>query len=213
MAIKYLDTKENFKKYLTNKTTLMPSSIITYSKLINEYIDRYGIEPNVNSLDDFITIKCKNRQPSVKYAIKHFLNFRWKHKKMYYELRQAKIMPTIRKKRFVNEEQAMNIMLENGPYLFIKSPIEIEEFKLRTKVETYYKRYYESLKQSVSDLGFSIATHDWRRSFAESLKKKGIDIYDIKVALRHSSIKTTERYFENDPEKVATTMLKHQHAI
>ena len=281
--MKYLNVKDNFKKYLNNKTNLMSSSINTYSKIINQYIDSYGIEPNINNLNQFIKLKCRNRQPIVKYAIKYFLEFRWKHKNIYKQLTKAKVRPTIKKRQLITESQAMdiihcikkeehkliakiqyftgakaceaisilkdNIILESedkriridvvgkgdkinslylidnlwpefnlyivneGPYMFIETDKVLNNELLRKKVETYYKRYYESLKEAANNLGLDMATHDWRKSFAEELKKHGADIYEVQIALRQIDTKTTRRIFKHGTEKIAASMLKHQTRI
>ena len=57
-----------------------------------------------------------------------------------------------------------------------------------------------------------MVTHDWRRSFTQSLRQANVDIVEIKKALRHSRIETTEMYFQDDPKTIAETMLKHQRA-
>ena len=229
--MKYLNVKENFKKYLENKTNLMASSINVYSKIINKFVETYGIEPNLNNLNEFIKLKCSNRQPVVKYAIKYFLKFRWKHKNIYKQLTKAEVIPTIKKKHLITESQAMdiihcikkdnhkliakiqyftgakaceiisilkdNIVLESedkriridvigkgdkinpiylidnlwpefklyivndGPYMFIDSDKVLNNGILRKKIDTYYKRYYESLKEAANNLGLDMATHDW----------------------------------------------------
>jgi len=87
-------------------------------------------------------------------------------------------------------------------------------------VQTYYKRYYESIKEAARECDLEMSTHDWRRSFAQQLRdmkdEKGnniISVYDIKKALRHEKIETTERYFKDEPENIAKTMLRHQQGI
>ncbi len=281
--MKYLDIINNFQLNLSKKPELMPSSVTTYVKQIREMVDRYGIDPSILQMNEFIAEKCKKRQPQVKYAIKHYLAFRWKPKSIYLELIPTKIRPPIRKRNYLSRTQAKDIidsmdneehkliskiqyftgaraseiisirkdcilheaefkrikidimgkggkvdpiylgdnlwyelqpyMLNNGAYLFLKECNDLDEMKLRTKIETYYKRYYESLKEAGHNIGLNIATHDWRRSFAQSIKQDGAGIEDVKRALRHSRLETTERYFKNDPEDVAKTMLKHQQGI
>ncbi len=281
--MKYLNVKENFKIYLENKTNLMSSSINTYSKIINEYEDKYGIEPNLKNLNEFILQKCNNRQTNVKCAIKYFLNFRWKHKNIYKQLIKIKAVPVLKKNNYIYEEQAINlisyirnnehkliakiqyftgakanevigILKENisleskekriridivgkgdkinilyvddnlwyefqeyirieGPYLFIKTLTELKDSELWGKTETYYKKYYESLKESARNLDLNIATHDLRKSFAQSLEKHGADMYEIKIALRQKNIEATKNILKNVSEKIAKTMLKHQTRI
>ena len=281
--IKYLDIINNFQINLNRKPELMPSSVKTYVKQIREMVDLYGADPSINQMNEFIADKCKKRQPQVKYAIKHYLNFRWKPKSVYFELISTKTRPPIRKRNYLSRNQAKDIidsmdneehrliakmqyftgaraseiisikkdyilhedefnrikiditgkggkvdpiylgdnlwielqpyMLNNGAYLFLKNCDNLDGMILRTKIETYYKRYYESLKEAGHNIGLDIATHDWRRSFAQSIKQSGAGIEDVKRALRHSRLETTERYFKNDPEDVAKTMLKHQQGI
>ena len=281
--MKYLEIVNNFQLNLSKKPELMASSVKTYVKQIREMVDRYGIDPNISQMNEFIAEKCKKRQPQVKYAIKHYLKFRWKPKSVYFELDSTKIRPPIRKRNYLSRTQAKDVidsmdneehkliskmqyftgaraseiisikkdhilhetefkrikidimgkggkvdpiylgdnlwlelqpyMLNNGTYLFLKNCDNLDEMPLRTKIETYYKRYYESLKEAGHNIGLDIATHDWRRSFAQSIKQSGAGIEDVKRALRHSRLETTERYFKNDPEDIAKTMLKHQQGI
>ncbi len=281
--MKYLDIINNFQLNLSKKPELMPSTVKTYVQQIREMVDRYGIDPNINQMNEFIAEKCKKRQPKVKYAIKHYLTFRWKPKSLYFELINATIRSPIRKRNYLSRTQAKDIidsidneehkliskiqyftgaraseiisikknnivnetefkrikidiigkggkidpiylgdnlwseiqpyMINDGIYLFLKDCDNIDETKLRSKTETYYKRYYETIKEAGHNFGLDIATHDWRRSFAQSIKQDGAGIEDVKRALRHSRIETTERYFNNDPEDIAKTMLKHQQGI
>lgn len=282
--MKYLEVTSNFQTNLSKKPGLMPSSVKTYTKQVKELVDRYGLDPSIDQLNEFIAEKCKKHQPHVKYAIKHYLKFRWKNISKYHELIEAKVRdPSTRKGTYMTRAQAKDvidaidneehkliaklqyftgarasevisikkkdIMLESefnrikinitgkggkfdpiylggnlwielneyttkeGEYLFLNDCLGLDETKIRTKTENYYKRYYESLKKAGKGMGLNIATHDWRRSFAQSLKKGGVQIEDVKKALRHASIKTTERYFKNDPEDIAKTMLKHQQGI
>ena len=281
--MKYLDIINNFQINLSKKPELMPSSVKTYVKQIREMVNRYGIDPNIQEMNEFIAEKCKKRQPQVKYAIKHYLIFRWRPKSLYLELIHTKIRPPIRKRNYLSRTQAKDIidsmdneehkliskiqyftgaraseiisikkdrilyetefnrikidiigkggkidpiylgdnlwielqpyMRNDGEYLFLKNCDNLDETKLRDKTETYYKRYYESLKEAGHTIGLDIATHDWRRSFAQSIKQDGAGIEDVKRALRHSRLETTERYFKNDPEDIAKTMLRHQQGI
>lgn len=99
----------------------------------------------------------------------------------------------------------------DDPYLFIRTHgKEVSEEVLWKKVESYYKRYYESLKDAAQECEVNIKTHDWRRSFAEALRKGGANIKEIKDALGHSKYETTERYFQYDTEEIAKTTLQHQ---
>ena len=102
--------------------------------------------------------------------------------------------------------------MTNGQYLFLQGD-NLSEKQLRTKTENYYKRYYESLRKAGLECGIKMATHDWRRSFAQSIIDNGASIYEAQRSLRHKDTSTTIRYFKDDPEKTAATMLKHQEGI
>ena len=276
--MKYLNRIINFEKNLDKKPNLMPSSVKTYIKLIKELVNKYGESPTVKQLNEFIDLKCKNRQPMVKYAIKHYLNFLWRNKD-YILLNKPITKPTKRKKTYLTKNQAIevinsisnkehrvvailqyftgvraseaisikrenlihereqerikinieskggklepvylsdNLFFEIQPfliiekkYLFLNQSI-LNEKEQRNKVECYYKRYWESLKKAAIECDIDMATHDWRRSFAQSIIKEGASIYEVQRSLRHKDTKTTIRYIEDDPEKTATTMLKHQ---
>lgn len=66
-------------------------------------------------------------------------------------------------------------------------------------------QYYVQLKKA-SELG----THDLRRNFAEILRTKGNDLLVIKQTLGHASLQTTEKYFNENPERVKEAMIKFQ---
>lgn len=276
--MKYLDQMINFEKNLDKKPNLMPSSVKTYVKLIRELTDKYGKSPKVEELNLFIDEKCNHRQPMVKYAIKHYLNFLWRDKDCALLIKPT-IKPTKRKKTYLTRTQAIEVidsienkehrvvaiiqyftgaraseaisikknnvihekeqkrikinieskggrlepvylsdnlffdlqpyMIGEGDYLFLKYNGDSDK-KERVKVETYYKRYYESLKKAAIECDIDMATHDWRRSFAQSVIKEGASIYEVQRSLRHKDTNTTIRYIEDDPEQTAATMLKHQ---
>ena len=77
------------------------------------------------------------------------------------------------------------------------------------RVETIYKRYWESLTKAAKDCGFNIASHDLRRSFADDLRKE-TDIYQVQKTLGHVNINTTTKYLQITPKEIASSMLKHQ---
>ena len=287
------DVLNNFEKNLKNNPQLMYSSMKVYMKLIKELVNKYGIDPTVEQLNEFIAYKCRKRQASVvQAALRYYIKFRWRNwPKIYTELVRAKTRPTAKKKNFLTKEQSIDIinsisnqehkliakiqyftgarasevisikksnmvhekeynririnvvgkgdkvnpiyltdnlmldmqhlLIRKGFYLFIKlQEKELSDEDLRQKVETYYKRYYDSVKRASKDCNMDISTHDWRRSFAQALMdmkdnegKKIYNIYDVKKALRHERYETTEGYFKDAPEQVAKTMLRHQAGI
>lgn len=55
-----------------------------------------------------------------------------------------------------------------------------------------------------SDLSFR--PHDLRHTFAERMRQRGADIYDIQQSLRHNSIETTKRYLHNTRQVVSNAI-------
>ncbi len=264
----------------------MSSSIKTYVKIIREMINRYGIDPSVDQLNEFIAYKCKKRQAfTVQASIKHYIKFRWRNwNSIESQLVKAKARPVAKKKNFLKKEQAIDVihsikkpeykliakiqyftgarvsevisikkssiihekpekrlrmnivgkgdkvnpiyisdsillemqslLMKSSAYLFIRDEGRIlSEDELMVKVENYYKRYHKDLKDAARDCNLDVSTHDWRRCFAQSLRDNKVDTYDIKKALRHERIETTERYFKDESESIAKIMLKHQQGI
>ncbi len=284
--MKYLNIVDNFEQNLKNNPQLMISSVNAYMKIIKELTNKYGVDPSVEQLNEFITYKCRMRQAStVQASIKHYIKFRWRNwNNIEQQLVKAKPRPIAKKKNFLTKSQSIDIinsinngehkliakiqyftgarvsevitikkkdmihereykrvrinivgkgdkvnpiyltdnilidmqqcLLREGVYLFLKDQKNsLPEEQLIKKTESYYKRYYESIKGASKECGLDISTHDWRRSFSQSLRDAKVDIYDIKKALRHERIETTERYFKDEPEKIAKTMLTHQQGI
>ena len=60
----------------------------------------------------------------------------------------------------------------------------------------YIARYFYELMQRANINGAS--SHSLRRTFANNLMDKGTNIRDIRVFMRHSSIATTQLYFEEN---------------
>lgn len=80
-----------------------------------------------------------------------------------------------------------------------------------SRVETAYKRYYESLQAAAKSCGFDIGTHDLRRSFANDLlKATNQDLFLVQKTLGHKDPMTTTRYLQNRNEAIAESMLEYQ---
>ena len=126
MRIKYLEVMSNFELNLKRNPDLMPSSVNSYIKLIRELTNKYGIDPSLENLNSFIAEKCKKRQPIIKYAIKHYLNFRWR-KELYEKLNKAKVRPTIKRKTFLSRDQAVDVI----------NAIENKEHRLISKIQYF----------------------------------------------------------------------------
>lgn len=86
---------------------------------------------------------------------------------------------------------------------------EENELRLISEIEsktTIVNRYLKIVSQQ---LGFEkvISSHTARHSFAQMAKRKKVDIYALKQALGHSSIKQTENYLNDlDTEEVDRAM-------
>lgn len=95
------------------------------------------------------------------------------------------------------------LKLYKGEFLFMRSHSKDDSTRLRTCIR-YYQRH---IKRSADSLGLTFASHDFRRNFAQDLRKKvsvkekdPLRVVDIvKQALGHSDSSTTMRYFEDVP--------------
>jgi integrase len=86
---------------------------------------------------------------------------------------------------------------------------EDNERRLISDIESKTTLMNRYLKEISEQLGFekTIATHSARHSFAQMAKRKKVDIYAIKQALGHSSIKQTETYLNDlDTDEVDRAM-------
>ena len=63
------------------------------------------------------------------------------------------------------------------------------------------------IKNIYTSAGFQdCSSHSGRRSMITKLANKGIDVNSIRIIAGHSSISTTQRYIESDPEMLANIM-------
>lgn len=86
---------------------------------------------------------------------------------------------------------------------------EENEMRLISEIESKTTIVNKYLKKASLELGFEkvIASHSARHSFAQMAKRKKVDIYALKQALGHSSIKQTENYLNDlDTEEVDRAM-------
>lgn len=95
-------------------------------------------------------------------------------------------------------------------YIFLQRDIESPE-DLEREVHRERTYYYISLNNAARSIGIdSFGTHDFRRNVAEQVRKKCKDPYIVKKVLRHSDIRTTLRYFEENPEEIEGVILERQ---
>jgi len=66
----------------------------------------------------------------------------------------------------------------------------------------YVSRYFYELMQRANINGAS--SHSLRRTFANNLMDNGTNIRDIRVLMRHSSIATTQLYFEENETQLGS---------
>lgn len=273
---------QKFEEYLKD-LPLQESSKKAYYKIVKELLATVeGI--SIEHLNHFIAVKCSNRQPHAKYAIKKYLECMGKGQD-YLQLHKALIKQPIKDKVFLSKEQVYKIIncIKNPMHKSIAicqyntgtraseiltirkqriskqkiNDMEVIRINVRGKgdrpryvyllaefwkyiepyysncrdypflndknnpipylsfwdrVETSYKRYYESLKSAAKECGFNLATHDLRRSFANDLRKE-TDIYQVQKTLGHKDINTTTKYLEVRSEDIAGAMLHQQNGF
>ncbi|MFC5410694.1 tyrosine-type recombinase/integrase [Larkinella bovis] len=87
--------------------------------------------------------------------------------------------------------------------------VEENEYRLLIEIENKTTMANKYLKDASQLLDFEkpISTHSARHSFAQMAKRKKVDIYALKQALGHSSIKQTETYLNDlDTDEVDQAM-------
>lgn len=94
---------------LSNNPAYQYSTVERYYKAIDELIEKYKENPNIEQLNNFITIKSKKHQPYVKYAIKEYLNLIGRQND-YLSLVKAKCREPVRQKVFLSIEQLSTII-------------------------------------------------------------------------------------------------------
>jgi len=57
---------------------------------------------------------------------------------------------------------------------------------------------YNVVTGYAKELGYELAAHDLRRTFAKLARKGGVGLEQIKLSLGHASVTTTERYLDTD---------------
>lgn len=99
-------------------------------------------------------------------------------------------------------------------YLFLPGRlVHAEEPELERAINTKRTYFYNKLRESAMELGHDhFGTHDFRRNVVEILKKKGTPLPIIQKVLGHSNIRTTLRYFDDNPEQIQDTIIGHQNA-
>lgn len=135
-----MEILQNFIKNLENNPKFRPSTINLYREFVKELINNYGERPTIEQLNQFITLKCKKRQPAVKYAIKEYLIFT-NRPEDYAKLVQAKARSPIRQKNFLSKDQLIDIIqsIEN-PKHHIIGLIQILTGARVTEIITIQKR-------------------------------------------------------------------------
>lgn len=100
--------------------------------------------------------------------------------------------------------------------LFDRPKVESEYLLLSARAGKAYgtqygaNRIYRSVIRTATKAGLyqkGWSTHSWRRSFATIMKNEGMDLMDIRDAMRHSNIATTNTYLIGNDE---TVKLKHR---
>jgi len=112
-----MPTLKNLKEKLENNPRLAPSTIRIYLNHVDSLIKRYGENPTIEQLNQFIAEKCRNRQPAAKYGIKEYLNL-IERPNDYAQLVQAKIKKPIRPKVFLSKSELKGVIdsIKKEPY-------------------------------------------------------------------------------------------------
>ena len=88
----------------------------------------------------------------------------------------------------------------SGNYIYVFSKMAMNDIikKSETPTDTYWKTYkwhWERIRaRLVSGLGKKFTTYHLRHSFGSHMLKANKNIYNVKEAMGHASVKTTERY-------------------
>ena len=101
-------------------------------------------------------------------------------------------------------------------YLFLEdSVLRMGEDQIRARIDTSYKRYWEDLKQAARQCGINMATHDFRRTMADYITRKGMDSKEGAILLGHASEEMFNRYKRKVDTKRLTeaVQLERQHNI
>jgi len=131
--------------------------------------------------------------------------WRIKNRKMAYApMPENIVMPDI----VVPFHAAIKSLRSECPYLCVKPKYYEKQMALKKQGKMYFRkklcpwgnfdRDFKALlkKACVSPKSF----HDLRRTFAETMKAAGYDLKEIQTLMRHSSIETTARFYQNIEE-------------
>ena len=133
-----------FQEFLMQKK-LSATSIKEYCKVIKAILNRYGEDITIEEMNGYIRMKNKRRQNNVKYALKHYLEFK-NRKKDYYEL-----VAVIRQQKIRQENY-----LENYKIKDILEAIEDENHRLIARIQAISgKRIRAVLTIRVNNIKFN----------------------------------------------------------
>lgn len=92
-----------------------------------------------------------------------------------------------------------------GPHPFLSQTFKsVESEEALKAIQSDYHAYYLNVKRVAGELGYpDFSPHDFRRNFAEDLKKLGYDINLVQEALGHKDPRTTLIYFKRDVKNIA----------
>lgn len=112
-----MEQLDRFRASMENNSKFQYNTINTYCLAVSQLISRYGENPTIEQLNEFIAAKCKKRSANSKYAIKEYLKFIGRQAE-YSQLNQAKEKKPIRIKTFLTMAQLNMILakIEHEPY-------------------------------------------------------------------------------------------------
>jgi site-specific recombinase XerD len=97
----------------------------------------------------------------------------------------------------------------NDP-IYLRKRISSKNVVVNKWLKQIAAKVNERLKKNSSDIPFieSISFHVARHSFAQQAIENGLNMYELRQALRHSDIATTQKYLKGLDEQLADKAMK-----
>lgn len=204
-----MDAAKQFTKHLHKRFT--QSTVNTYSKTIKELTARYGINPSIKNLNEFIGEKS---QRYTKCAIKEYLNFvgRGSDCKMLAEIESD---ATEKKTLFLTNEQVKNILnnFDNQMHKTIAILQVVGGAKASEILVIGKKDIHREVKDGENVIRINVKgrREGWRNIYIDDMYWKFIEPYYIRVKplRKYLFLNETELTYFNFWIKVETAYKKY----